>query len=487
MTDVGQNNINTATENSNYQQEKINVKFSLKEFFQYFGPGLLVAIAYIDPGNLAGDMDAGLNGKYHLLWVLFLSTLLGFFFQNRAMMIGLVTGKDMAKLCRYYYPKKMSVLLWIMAEIAIIGSDIQEVLGSAIALQILFGLKLWIGVILTISSTILILLIKYVGMRILEFIFAILIGTMAICFFIDLGYIAPNFGELMEGMFVPYIPSSALNSMVGLIGAVLMPHNLYLHSSLVYEKKIARNDRPLLHKSIFYFKIETGISLLISFFINMAVIGTFAHWYNSGTDIDLSSAATVLEDNFGTASKYIWGIGLLAAGQSSTLTGTLAGQFVMSGFIKMRVSKFKRAFITRTIAIVPAIVIAFIADDEDFNNYLNILQAIQLPFAVIPLLKLSMDKELMGEFTIGKVQLTLLSVLSAAIVGVNYYSSVPDEVNWSEAWIYIILVVMVLYFIFLGLVLFTKIKDTKDVKQSMLSNHKQSLIQEDDEQNHVKQ
>lgn len=151
-------------------------------------------------------------------------------------------------------------------------------------------------------------------MRFLELIFGILIGTMAICFFIDLGYIAPNFGELMEGMFVPYIPSSALTSMVGLIGAVLMPHNLYLHSSLVYEKKISRNDRPLLHKSIFYFKIETGISLLISFFINMAVIGTFANWYNSGTDIDLSSAATVLEENFGAAAKYIWGIGLLAAG-----------------------------------------------------------------------------------------------------------------------------------------------------------------------------
>ncbi|KAL4479606.1 hypothetical protein ABPG72_004202 [Tetrahymena utriculariae] len=239
---------------------------------------------------------------------------------------------------------------------------------------------------------------------------------------------------------------------------------------------------------IFYFKIETGISLLISFFINMAVIGTFANWYNSGTDIDLSSSATVLEDNPGTAAKYIWGIGLLAAGQSSTLTGTLTGQFVMSGFVNMKVSQFKRAFITRSIAIVPSIIIAFIAENQEFYTYLNILQSIQLPFAVIPLLKLSMDKELMGEFSIGKVQLTLLSVLSSAIVGVNYYSTVPNEVNWSQAWIYIILVVMVIYFIFFRLVLFTKTKDTKEVKQIKLSKHKQSSqIQEVNEKNHAKQ
>ncbi|EAS05370.1 NRAMP (natural resistance-associated macrophage protein) metal ion transporter family protein (macronuclear) [Tetrahymena thermophila SB210] len=484
MIDSAQTDTNLQSATSEY--EKINIKFSFRECLSYFGPGLLVSIAYLDPGNLAGDMDAGLNGKYHLLWVLFLATALGFVFQNRAMMIGLVSGKDMAKLCRYYYPRKMSILLWIMAEIAIIGSDIQEVLGSAIALQILFGLKLWIGVLLTITTTVLILLVKYIGMRALEVFFAILIGTMAICFFIELGFIGPNFGQLMEGMFVPYVPSSAFSSMIGLIGAVLMPHNLYLHSSLVYEKKISKNDRPLLHKSIMYFKIETGVSLLISFFINLAVIGTFANWYNTNEDLDLHSAASVLEVNFGTSAKYIWGIGLLAAGQSSTLTGTLAGQFVMTGFVKLRVSKFKRAFVTRCIAIAPSIIIAFISENENFNNYLNVLQAVQLPFAVIPLLKLSIDRDLMGEFTMGKVQLIILSILSSAIVVVNYYSQIPSDVDWSSAWIYIIIAVMILYFIFLGFVLFTKIKKTKDVKLSMASHaQKQSLIQDDEQQNYA--
>lgn len=198
------------------------------------------------------------------------------------MMLGLVTGKDMAKLCRIHYPRRVSLMLWIMAEIAIIGSDIQEVLGTAIALQILFGLKMWIGVLLTIFSTVLILLVKYLGMRVLEMIFAVLIGAMAVCFFIELGIIQPDFSELVQGIVVPYVPMSAFSSMVGLIGAVLMPHNLYLHSSLVYEKKIDRKNIPLLRKSIFYFKIETGIALLISFFISLAVIGTFAFWY--GTD-----------------------------------------------------------------------------------------------------------------------------------------------------------------------------------------------------------
>lgn len=289
------------------------------------------------------------------------------------MMLGLVTGKDMAKLCRIHYPRRVSLMLWIMAEIAIIGSDIQEVLGTAIALQILFGLKMWIGVLLTIFSTVLILFVKYFGMRVLEMIFAVLIGAMAICFFIELGIIQPDLSELVQGIFVPYVPMSAFSSMVGLIGAVLMPHNLYLHSSLVYEKKIDRKNLPLLRKSIFYFKIETGIALLISFFISLAVIGTFAFWYGTDQDLDLLQAADALQDQFGTAAKIMWGIGLLAAGQSSTLTGTLAGQFVMSGFVKMRVSKFRRAFVTRAIAIVPSIIIAFLGDDENFNDQLNIL------------------------------------------------------------------------------------------------------------------
>ncbi|EGR27733.1 natural resistance associated macrophage protein, putative [Ichthyophthirius multifiliis] len=318
-------------------------------------------------------------------------------------------------------------------------------------------------------------LIKQIGQRKLEFLFAFFNRNHGYSFFIELGLIQPDPKELFKGIFIPYVPNSALQQMVGLIGSVLMPHNLYLHSSLVQEKKIHKQNIGLLKKSIFYFKIETGISLLVSFFISMAVIGTFAFWYvpGGGPDIDLTQAGDYLDSHFGIYAKYIWGVGLLAAGQSSTITGTLAGQYVMQGFIKFNVGKFKRAFFTRLVAIVPSILIAFLGDsNQDFNNYLNVLQAIQLPFAIIPLLKLSYNKQIMGNFTIGKIEITLLSILSAIIIGVNYYIQVPDSIDWSQFQVYIVIIVMALYFLFMVIILFTKLKLQLQSDQDQTNNSK---------------
>ncbi|EAS07058.3 NRAMP (natural resistance-associated macrophage protein) metal ion transporter family protein (macronuclear) [Tetrahymena thermophila SB210] len=472
--------------------EQSNFKFSWKDLFQYFGPGLLISIAYLDPGNLAGDMEAGLVGKYSLLWVLFLSTALGYLFQVKSMKLGLVTGKDLAKLCRIHLNSKERTLLWIMAEIAIMGSDIQEVLGTAIGLKILFGLELWIGVLLTIFTTFLILLVKICGMRSLEAVFALLIGTMAICFFINLGYIQPNPLDILKGMVVPTIPSGAYLASIGLLGAVIMPHNIYLHSALMNEKNIDKNDKKLVSKSIFYFKIETALSLLLSFLISGSVICTFAYYSNQNQvesgDIKLSNAGDVLAGSFGQFAKYIWGIGLLASGQSSTLTGTLAGQYVMSGFIKMKMGDFSRALLTRSIAIIPSVVIAFVNENEDFNIYLNLLQAIQLPFAIIPLLKFSSNQYIMGQDAIQQNELIFLSVASSLIVISNYYCLMPQKIDFSSKLTYFMIFICLLYFVFLIYVLVSKIAvKPKKYSDEISINRKspQNIDIEDIENNHI--
>ncbi|KAL4434926.1 hypothetical protein ABPG74_021265 [Tetrahymena malaccensis] len=406
-------------------------------------------------------MEAGLVGKYSLLWVLFLSTTFGYLFQVKSMKLGLVTGKDLAKLCRIHLNSKESTLLWIMAEIAIMGSDIQEVLGTAIGLKILFGLQLWIGVLLTIFTTFIILLVKICGMRSLEVVFALLIGTMAICFFVNLGYIQPNPLDIVKGMVIPTIPSGAYLASIGLLGAVIMPHNIYLHSALMNEKNIDKNDKRLVSKSIFYFKIETALSLLLSFVISSAVICTFAYYSDHNSvkagEIKLSNAGDVLAGSFGQSAKYIWGIGLLASGQSSTLTGTLAGQYVMSGFIKMKMGDFSRALLTRSIAIIPSVIIAFVNESEDFNIYLNLLQAIQLPFAIIPLLKFSSNQSIMGSDAIQQNELIFLSIISSLIVISNYYCLMPQKIDFSSKLTYFMLFLCLLYFAFLAYILVSKV------------------------------
>ncbi|EGR27023.1 Nramp family mn2+ fe2+ transporter, putative [Ichthyophthirius multifiliis] len=218
-------------------EEQQPFRFSFRELLSYLGPGLLVSVAYLDPGNLSGNIDAGVSSRYSLIWVLLLATILGYLFQIRSMMIGLATKKDMAKLCRIYYPPKISKFLWAMFEIAIIGADIQEVLGSAFALNILFGIKVWVGVLLTIFAAFLILLFA----KKLEILFGIMISIMAISFFVEFMVVKPNYLELLQGIFIPSIPyESSFDPLVGLIGAVLMPHNLFLHSSLVMDKKIEK-------------------------------------------------------------------------------------------------------------------------------------------------------------------------------------------------------------------------------------------------------
>lgn len=337
-----------------------------------------------------GDLLAGTYGGYGLIWGLFLATFCGLIIQIISARVGIVTGRDLAVLCRQQFSRPLSLTLWLMAEIAIIGSDIQEVIGTAIAFKILFGFPIWLGSVITVLDTFTFLFIHACGVRKLEAFFAVLVGTMAICFWANMIIIAPNPVDVMGG-FIPGVPSGSLEQLIGLIGSVIMPHNLYLHSALVQSRGVDKDNKREVREANKYFSIEAAGSLFVSFLINLAVISTFAYYHlKSGSkDIHLENADKVLRESFGSGARIIWGIGLMAAGQSSTMTGTYAGQFVMQGFINLHIPAYLRVFITRSIAIVPALTVAFIGDLDSFDGFLNILQAIQLPFALIPLLKFS--------------------------------------------------------------------------------------------------
>lgn len=353
--------------------------FRFKKLLAYAGPGFLMSIAYLDPGNIAGDLTAGVMANYKLLWTLLWATIFGLYFQSMSARIGVVTQRNLAKLCAQQYPPKVRYMLWVMTELAIIGSDIQEVLGSATAIYILTGLDLWIGALITIVDSFLFLFIHYFGVRKLEGFFAFLIITMAITFIINMLSAKPDYGKMVTGMIIPEIPKGASQAALGLIGAVIMPHNLYLHSSLVLTRKIDIKNPNQKKEAIYYNNIESAISLALSFFISTAIISTFAVYSLTNKDhekdLDLLGASKALEDTWGSAAKYIWAIGLLAAGQSSTMTGTYAGQFVMEGFLDFTLPIWQRVLITRSIAIIPSIIVTLLEKDSltKMDSALNIL------------------------------------------------------------------------------------------------------------------
>jgi natural resistance-associated macrophage protein len=341
-----------------------------------------------------------------LVWVLFWSHVLGFFFQNLASRLGVVTGKDLSQHIRKQYPKGVKNLLWFMTEAAIIGSDIQEVIGTAIALYILLGIPFWLGVIVTIVDTMTFLLLQQYGMRKLELFFISLILVMGSCFVAELFLTDIYIESIISGLLLPTIPPKAMVQTAGMIGAVIMPHNIYLHSGLVSRRNINRLDRNGNEVKIAnqFFLVENASALLVSFLINLSIMAVFSQvfYYSKGevpsTNVGLLDASYALSASLGSLSKYLWAIGLLAAGQCSTMTGTLAGQYVMEGFWKYSLDPWKRILFTRSLAIIPSIITTIVAADylDVLGEYLNALQSLQLPFAIIPLLKFTYDIKLMG-------------------------------------------------------------------------------------------
>ncbi|KAL3505085.1 hypothetical protein ACH5RR_034926 [Cinchona calisaya] len=408
--------------------------FSFKKLWLFTGPGFLMSIAFLDPGNLEGDLQAGAIAGYSLLWLLMWATAMGLLIQLLSARIGVATGKHLAELCREEYPYWAGLLLWFMAEVALIGADIQEVIGSAIAIKILSRgvLPLWAGVLITASDCFIFLLLENYGVRKLEAVFAVLISTMAVSFAWMFGDTKPSRKEVLIGLLVPKLSSRTIHQAVGVVGCVIMPHNVFLHSALVQSRNIDPKKKGQVQEAINYYSIESSVALLVSFMINLFVTTVFAKGFYGSKQADsigLVNAGQYLEEKYGGGLfpiLYIWGIGLLAAGQSSTITGTYAGQFIMGGFLNLRLKKWLRALITRSCAILPTIVVALIFNRSEssldvLNEWLNVLQSIQIPFALIPLLTLVSKEQVMGVFRIGQTLEKVAWTVAALVIVINGY------------------------------------------------------------------
>lgn len=401
-----------------------------RKFLAFAGPGYMVAVGYMDPGNWATDIEGGSRFGYTLLSVILISNLMAVLLQSLSGKLGIVTGKDLAQSCRDHYSKPVVIGLWILCELAIAATDLAEVIGAAIALNLLFGLPIIYGVMITAVDVLLILLLQNKGFRTLEVFVVILIATIALCFGIDLFLARPDMGEVALG----YVPKlqilqdpGMLYIAIGIIGATVMPHNLYLHSSIVQTRKFDRSSAGK-RQAIKFATWDSTIALTFALLINSAIlIVAAATFHQAGmTQVaDISEAYYMLTPIIGTTlASVLFAVALLASGQNSTLTGTLAGQIVMEGFVNIRLAPWLRRLITRLIAIIPAVIVTALYGErgtQDLLIFSQVVLSLQLPFAVIPLVRFTSSKEKMGEFA-NKPWLKLLAwAIAGIIVVLNVY------------------------------------------------------------------
>lgn len=433
--------------------ESVNVykgKSKFKRLISFIGPAYLISVGYMDPGNWATDLAGGSAFGYTLLWVLLMSNLMALLLQSLSSRLGIVRGRDLAQVNRETYPKRMNYVLYFLAEIAIAACDLAEVLGMAIGLNLLFGLDLIWGVLISFADTFLLLYLQKLGMRKMEL---FIVGTIALigsCFLIEMFLAKPDMVEVAKG-FIPSMPNgAALYIAIGIIGATVMPHNLYLHSALVQTRKIPR-DRESIKKAIKYNFIDSAVALNMAFFVNAAILILAASvFHKNGLHqvADLSDAYHLLGGMLGTewASK-LFAIALILAGQSSTVTGTLAGQIVMEGYLRLRISPLLRRLITRLLAILPAVFVILWLGESKVGELLifsQVVLSMQLAFAVIPLIHVVSDKEKMGEFAI-KPMMICLSWLIAVIIAVLNFKLVYEEVTtWIQEFDNIFLTIFLL-------------------------------------------
>jgi manganese transport protein len=391
----------------------------VKRVLAFIGPAYLVSVGYMDPGNWATDLEGGARFGYQLIWVLLMSNLMAVLLQTLSARMGIVTGRDLAQSCRENYPKSVAYILWVLCEIAIAACDLAEVLGTAIGLNLLFGLPLIYGVIITGFDTILLLVIQNYGIRKMEAMILMFISTIGISFIIEVFLAKPVWGDILTG-FVPRLNSESLYVAIGILGATVMPHNLYLHSALV-QTRIVGNTEESKRIACKYNLIDTSIALNAAFFVNAAILVVAAAvFFTRGVVVtEIQQAHELLSPLMGTAlAGTLFGVALVTAGQSSTLTGTLAGQIVMEGFLKLRVRPFLRRLITRLIAIVPAVVVISMKGDRGSYDLLilsQVILSVQLPFAVIPLIRFTSDKQIMGVF-VNKAWVTVLAWIVAGVI-----------------------------------------------------------------------
>ncbi|GAB3250419.1 Nramp family divalent metal transporter [Larkinella harenae] len=384
----------------------------------------MIAVGYMDPGNWATDIAGGSRFGYTLLSVILISNLFAMLLQHLSLKLGIATGRDLAQACRDHYSRPVSIALWVLCEIAIAACDLAEVIGSALALNLLFGIPLSVGVCITALDVLLLLYLQHKGFRWLESIVAALIFVILLCFAYELIVASPELSDVLGGL-VPQkeivTNPGMLYIAIGILGATVMPHNLYLHSSIVQTRNFARTDSGR-RNAIKFATIDSTVSLFMAFFINAAIlILSAAAFHTSGNhDVaDITDAHRLLDPLLGaTLASILFAIALLASGQNSTLTGTLAGQIVMEGFLNIRLKPWLRRLITRLIAIVPALIVTLLYGEKGTSELLvfsQVILSIQLSFAVVPLVMFTGDKLKMGAF-VNPRWLTVVSWVVAGLI-----------------------------------------------------------------------
>jgi manganese transport protein len=389
----------------------------------FSGPAYLVSVGYMDPGNWATDLEGGARFGYQLLWVLVMSNAMAVLLQTLSARLGIIRGVDLAQACREAYPRAVNYALWILCELAIAACDLAEVLGAAIGLNLLFDLPLLYGVLLTTLDTLLLLWLTRFGIRIVESIVLVLIATIGACFAIEIFLARPNVAEMATGL-VPRLTSESLYVAIGILGATVMPHNLYLHSALVQTRRIGRSVAEK-RQACRYNLFDSALALNLALFVNASILVVAASvFYKSGQEVkEIQQAHQLLAPLLGTSlASVLFAVALLASGQSSTLTGTMAGQIVMEGFVNIRMQAWLRRLITRLVAIIPAVITILVAGEAATYQLLILSQVIlslQLPFAIIPLIQFTSDREKMGEFASAWWVRALAWLVAAIIVGLN--------------------------------------------------------------------
>jgi manganese transport protein len=400
-----------------------------RKILAFAGPGYLVAVGYMDPGNWATDLAGGSQFGYTLLTVILMSNLMAILLQGLASKLGIVTGRDLAQACRDHYSKPVVYFLWVICELAIAACDLAEVIGSAIALNLLFNIPLPIGIAITALDVLLVLYLQNKGFRLLEALVIALVATVGVCFLFEIIKSHPPFGEVMAG-FIPKFEVVSNPSMlyvaIGILGATVMPHNLYLHSSIVQTRQYDETVEGK-HEAVKFAFIDSTIALSFALFINAAIlIVAAATFHTSGhSDVaEIQDAYKLLTPLLGAGASTMFALALLASGQNSTLTGTLAGQIVMEGFLNIRIRPWLRRLITRGIAIIPAAIVAVMYGESGTARLLILSQVIlsmQLSFAVFPLVRFTSDKTKMGEFVNRRWLKSLAYFVAVVIAGLNIW------------------------------------------------------------------
>lgn len=424
-------NLTPPTPSLSESYRSVNVP-STKSFWRkmlaFAGPGYLVAVGYMDPGNWATDIAGGSAFGYTLLSVILLSNLMAILLQALSARLGIATGLDLAQACRAHYPKPVNYALWVLCEIAICACDLAEIIGTAIALQLLFGFPLILGISLTVLDTMVILFLQSKGFRYLEAFIIALMAIIAGCFLVQMIMAQPDMGAVLHG----YVPDpeilknpEMLYIAIGILGATVMPHNLYLHSSIVQTRAFER-DQAGKKEAIKFATIDSTVALSFALFINSAILilGAAVFHQNGMNEVaEIQDAHKLLTPLLGTSlAATLFALALLASGQNSTVTATLAGQIVMEGFLHVKLKPWMRRLITRLLALIPALVVCYLYGETGTAQLLVLSQVIlsmQLPFAVVPLVQFVASRKTMGEFAVGRITAALACLVALIIIILN--------------------------------------------------------------------